>query len=212
EGNIIRRDRFHPTSVRLMEEFYPAPNLNPGPGSSFNYESTLNRLADKDQFIQRIDFVESSKSSWFGRYSWGAEELVEPGMYQNGRKILTNVWQVMLSNTRVLSPGAVNEFRFGTNHFFNSTGRELAFVKNVIEEVGLKDFAYPSPAAWGIPQVCFNAFDCFGDDTEGPYVNHNTTFQWVDNFSWIRGKHSMRFGAEIRRDRFNQDGNQFPRG
>src|SRR5262245_12787300 len=71
-GNVIPRDRFHPTSVKLMEEFYPAPNLNTGL-VPFNYESTLNRLADKDQFIQRIDFVESSKSSWFGRYSWGSE-------------------------------------------------------------------------------------------------------------------------------------------
>src|SRR5213078_3186138 len=74
-GNVIPRDRFHPTSVKLMEEFYPAPNLNPGL-VPFNYESTLNRLADKDQFIQRIDFVESSSSSWFGRYSWGSESEV----------------------------------------------------------------------------------------------------------------------------------------
>src|SRR5712664_1467362 len=29
-GNVIPRDRFHPTSVKLLEEFYPAPNLNPG--------------------------------------------------------------------------------------------------------------------------------------------------------------------------------------
>jgi len=31
----------------------------------------------------------------------------------------------------------------------------------------------------------------------------------VDNFSWIHGRHSFRFGGEIRRDRFNQIGNQF---
>ena len=34
-------------------------------------------------------------------------------------------------------------------------------------------------------------------------------FQWVDNFSWIHARHSFRFGAEVRRDRFNQIGNQF---
>src|SRR5947207_702404 len=37
-GNVIPRDRFHPTSVKLMEEFYPAPNLT-GAGD-YNYEST----------------------------------------------------------------------------------------------------------------------------------------------------------------------------
>src|SRR5947207_14489344 len=70
-GNVIPRDRFHPLSVKLLE-FYPAPNLNPGL-VPFNYESTLNRRADKDQFIQRIDIVESSKSNCFGRSSWRSE-------------------------------------------------------------------------------------------------------------------------------------------
>src|SRR5260370_39565042 len=98
---------------------------------------------NKIEFSQKIEFIESSKSNWFGRYSWGAEKQVEPGMFENGRKILTNVWQAMLSNTRVLSPSAVSEFRFGVNHFFNSTGRELAFKKNVIAEADLGDFAYP---------------------------------------------------------------------
>jgi hypothetical protein len=36
--------------------------------------------------------------------------------------------------------------------------------------------------------------------------------QFLNNTSWIRGKHAFRFGGEIRRDQFNQDGNQFARG
>ena len=34
----------------------------------------------------------------------------------------------------------------------------------------------------------------------------------MDNFSWIRGKHSFRFGGEFRREHYNQVGNQFARG
>src|SRR5437016_515960 len=84
-GNVIPRDRFHPLSVKLLE-FYPAPNLNPGL-VPFNYEATLNRRADKDQSIQRVDFVESSKSNWFGRYSWGSEAEVQPIFYRNAQRI-----------------------------------------------------------------------------------------------------------------------------
>src|SRR5262249_15751001 len=36
--------------------------------------------------------------------------------------------------------------------------------------------------------------------------------QWVDNVSWTRGKHSLRFGAEIRRDRYNTSQYSFSRG
>src|SRR5437867_2841415 len=100
-GNKIDPSRFHPTSVKLLE-FYPAPNLNPGL-VPFNYEATLNRRSDKDQFIQRIDFVESSKSNWFGRYSWGSETEVSPVFYQNAFRVSTTVHQAMFSNTRVLS-------------------------------------------------------------------------------------------------------------
>ena len=38
------------------------------------------------------------------------------------------------------------------------------------------------------------------------------TWQIVDNISWIKGKHSMRFGFEYNRQTFNQLGNQFSRG
>ena len=36
----------------------------------------------------------------------------------------------------------------------------------------------------------------------------STLFQWSDNVSWIHGKHSVKFGAEIRRNRFNEIGTQ----
>ncbi len=37
-------------------------------------------------------------------------------------------------------------------------------------------------------------------------------FQFIDNVSWIKGNHSMRMGAEVRRDRYNMIGTQEIRG
>jgi hypothetical protein len=34
----------------------------------------------------------------------------------------------------------------------------------------------------------------------------------VDNFSWVKGKHSLRMGGELRYNQFPQIGNEFPRG
>jgi len=203
QGNIIPQSRLDPIAQKLLA-YYPAPNLPNVPVFGNNLLIGQKPLTNKDQFIQRVDFNESNSSSWFGRYSWGDEALKQPALFENGRNILTHVWQAMISNTRVFSPTKVNEFRFGANYFFNSTGRELAFKKNVIAEVGLPNFPSPDPVSWGIPAVGIDAFSGFGDDSEGPYVNHNVTFQWSDNFSWTHGKHAFNFGAEIRRDRFNQ--------
>ena len=39
-----------------------------------------------------------------------------------------------------------------------------------------------------------------------PYTNQDAAFQWVDNISLIRGKHTFRMGADVRRDRYNYNG------
>ena len=217
-GNLIRSDKISPISQKLLE-FYPAPNLNPNL-VFYNYEGTLNRKADKDQFIQRIDFTESSKSSWFGRYSWSGESEATPFFF-NGSQVQTHVHQTMASNTRVLSPSKVNEFRFGFNSFYNLKSGIFANTRDVMSELKLPGISRNlSPIAWGTPQVTITGFviaaggtgTTFGDNSNGPYENRNRVYQAIDNFSWTRGTHSFRFGGELRWDQYNQLGNQFPRG
>src|SRR5439155_1053618 len=116
----------------------------------------------------------------------------------------------LIDNTRILSPTLVNEFRFGINHFFNDIGGELNFVRDPIKELNIL-VPDPPPIAWGMPSIGILGFSGFGDDSNSPYLNYNYTFQWTDNLSWNRGAHSMKSGADIRRDRFSQIGNQFPR-
>src|SRR5581483_11285779 len=209
-GNIIPQNRIHPTSARLLE-FYPAPTLNPN-ALGVNHEQSNRRLIDKDQFIGRGDFIESASSNWAGRYSWGDEKQIDPGLQLNGTKLLTTVRQVMASNTRTFGAAKVNEARFGYNSFFNSLGRELAGVRDVVGELAIPGVASGPPIAWGIPSITVSGFSGFGDDSEGPYVNTNRTYQFVDNFSWTLGSHAFRFGGELRWDQYNQVGNQFARG
>ncbi len=209
-GNKIPTNRIHPTSLKLLE-FYPSPNFAPT-ALGVNHEQPNGGLIDRDQFIGRGDFIESEKSSWSGRYSWTDEVQLSPGLKLNGTKILTTARQVMASNTRTLSTTLVNEARFGYNSFFNSLGRELAGNRDVVTELGIPGINAGPPIAWGIPSIGITGFSGFGDDTEGPYVNTNKTFQIIDNLSWSRGSHSFRFGGEMRWDQYNQVGNQFARG
>lgn len=206
-GNIIPQSRIHPVSQKLLE-FYPESN---GPGRVSNYQAGLNRVIDRDQFNQRVDFVESANSNWFGRYSWGDERQVLPGLKLNGQQILNSPWQAMISNTRVFSPTMVNEFRFGASRFTNDFGNQLAFVRDVMSELNIPGMLPQSPDAWGIPAITLAGMTSFGTSVDG-WTTRGITFQWIDNFSLIRGTHSLRFGAEVRRDRWNASGYTFPRG
>lgn len=209
-GNIIPAARLDPFAKKFLE-FYPTPNL-PNAALRNNHQISQGRPVNKDQFILRMDFAESARSQWFGRYSWGDENQLNEALYQNGFQVLTNVEQYMGSNVRTLSPTTVNEVRFGYTSFFNSAGRELAFKRDVVSEFGIPGLKGGDPVTWGIPSIAVTNYSGFGDDSEGPYANNNHSLQLIDNFSWMRGAHSLRFGGEARRDEFNQVGNQFARG
>lgn len=210
-GGIIPANRIQGISNKLLE-FYPTPNLVGNTPRVNNFQQAQGAPINRDQFILRMDWNESSKSQWSGRYSWGDEVQSNQGLRLNGSAVLTNVEQYMGSNTRTLTPNIVNETRFGYTRFYNSTARELANVRNVVDEIAIPGLKGGAPITYGIPSISLTNYSGFGDDSEGPYENKNRSFQFLNNTSWIRGKHIFRFGGEIRNDQFNQDGNQFARG
>jgi hypothetical protein len=208
-GNRIPTGRISPLSQKLLE-FYPEPNAS---GTENNYISRQDRVIDRKQYTSRFDFVQSSKSNWMGRYSWSHDDEVNPALRLNGSKLLNTIHQGMIGNTYTLSPTVLNEFRFGFNSFFNTFGRELAFVRDVVSELAIPGVSADGPPeTWGIPSIGITGFSGFGDSTEGPYTNRNKVFEFTDNLSWIRGRHSLKVGAVVRFDQFNQVGNQFARG
>ncbi len=210
-GNKIPANRLDPVSQKLLA-FYPTPNL-PVTSLSNNHQIALGRPINKDQFIQRFDFVESAKSNWFGRYSRSEENQLNGNLQQNGDKIVTLASQWMFSNTRVITNALVNEFRFGLSKFYNTTGPELAFGTDVVGALGIPGLASGPPVQWGIPNVAFSGnYSDFGNSSEGPYENNNRALQFINNVSWTHGKHSFKFGGEVRNDQYNQVGNQFARG
>ena len=207
-NNRIPANRIDSISQQLLE-FYPEPNAS---GTENNYISTQDRVIDRKQYTQRIDFVQNSLSTWMSRYSYGHDDEVTPALKLNGSKLLNTVHQLMIGNTFTLSPTVLNEFRFGFNSFYNTLGRELAFERDVVSELGIPGVTPGPPEAWGIPSIGISGYNGFGDSTEGPYTNRNKVFEFTDNVSWLRGGHSFKLGASIRYDQFNQVGNQFSRG
>lgn len=208
-NNVIPASRITPQSQKFME-FLPLPNL---PGELQNYQTALGRPINRDQFTGRFDFVESSNSQWFGRYSFGDENSLTESLRLNGEAVVTDFKQYMVTNTRVLSPTVVNEARFGFSKFYNTIGPELAFTRDVVAELAIPGLASGPPVQWGIPNISLDhGLSGFGNGSEGPYENDNRSIQFIDNLSWVRGKHSLKFGAEFRTDKYAQIGNQFARG
>ncbi len=209
-GNVIPSNRLDPISQKFLN-YYAAATL---PTTINNYPLFVSSPLSRDGFTLRMDFLESSTSQWTGRYSWGTESQSSTGLGGVGSKILTGYEQYLGSNTRTITPSLVNEARFGYTRLFNSIGTLSAFTTNVVGALNIPGLQAGASSTWGIPAISLNGdgFSGIGDNTDGPYVIMNNTLQAVDKVSWIKGKHTFRFGFEYNRQNFNQVGNQFSRG
>ena len=209
-NNVIPTSRLDPTSQKLLA-YYPAANL---PGLTSNYTQLNSSPSNRDGFTLRMDWIESAKSQWTGRYSWGDENQSSTGETITGSKILTNYDQYLASNTRTFSPTLVNEARYGYSRIYNSIGTLSAFTTDSVTGLGIPGLSAGQPVTWGVPSMTFSGdgFSALGDSSDGPYQIQDNTLQFADNLSWTHGKHTFRFGFEYNRMNFNQVGNQFSRG
>jgi hypothetical protein len=209
-NNTIPSNLISPISQKLLK-YYNSSTL---PGLTNNYVQNEASPLSRDGFVVRMDFVESAKSQWTGRYSWGVEAQSQQTINVSGAKTSVGYEQYLGSNTRILSPNIVNEARFGYSRFYNALTAVGAFTTDYVSQLGLPNLPAGPGVTWGIPNVTFNegGYGAFGDSSDGPYQNQNNTTQFLDNISWNKGKHSFKFGFEYDRQNFNQFGNQYTRG
>jgi hypothetical protein len=211
-NDLIPQSRINPIAVALLE-FYPGATRS-GDDIFSNYRRDASQAMDFEQFLQRFDYQEGDSSSWFGRFSWGEERWASPGVFpMQTSRTDTRVYQGMVSNTRAFGPAALNEFRAAYNQFQNDRIGHFAGIRDVTAELSIVGLHSPVSPAWGLPEVGLrDGLSAFGESIDGPWVNRNHVFQLLDNVSIVRRRHSIKFGAEFRRDRYNHQGAQLARG
>jgi hypothetical protein len=56
----------------------------------------------------------------------------------------------------------------------------------------------------GLPFISISGGFAIGNGWEGELPQVGNTFQWADNLTWVKGSHAFKFGADVRRSRFDQ--------
>ncbi len=56
----------------------------------------------------------------------------------------------------------------------------------------------------GVPFVSISGGASFGNNFEGFLPQVGNSFQWSDGLTWVKGNHTLKFGVDIRRARFDQ--------
>ena len=210
-GNRIPANRLQPISQRYMRDWMPT--VNASLATANNFINTEGRPTDNDQQNARFDWVQSSNSSMFFRYSHAGEIQYNPiPIPRHGTNVNVQAHQGLLAHTLVIGGNKVNEFRAGVSRFENANVPLQASVQNVVRELGIP-LDSTIPLYWGVPNVTFGGgFTLTGNSADAPFINYDTMIQANDNFALTKGKHSMKFGGEIMRTRFNQLGGVTTRG
>lgn len=217
-GNVIPPSRIHPTSI-AARPLWPLPNHPPTSVRDLvqfqNYQNNLEATrADSDGGMVRGDWIHNERSSIQVRYSHSQEPYYTPApIAEQGNVNMSITHQAMLGHTWVLNSAMVNQFKLGMSRLEADNGNLHAFDSSQ-DWVGRLHIPYVlnSPRYWGSPRLGIGPFTVVGDPKNSPYSNWDTLIQVSNNFSWSRGKHTIKLGGDFVRTRFNLSGNDRPRG
>jgi len=214
-NNMIPQTEFSP-AARAIFGLLPGSNL---PGLSGNYEAVGSFIQDRDSFDVKINHNFSENTTSFVRYSFfksltsdlpaygdlggltssgGATASVGPGRNDS----------VSANITHVFSPKLITEFRFGYVRV-HITG-SVPSTENLGNELGipntnLGDFF----TATGIPRINISGYNILGSANTLPFDITENSYNIVNNWTFISGNHTFRFGGDIRKlklDKFQVNG------
>jgi hypothetical protein len=206
--NIFPTGSVDPLAARLAA-LIPSPNSsNPG----FNYLAVPTRNETRNNFDVRIDHTFSSKDSIFGRFSYENQPSFIPSPFQNvldgggffdGHENFS-YRSVAVSETHIFDSTHINELRFGYNRI-NAHRYQNNFNENVSAQLGFPGVPYePGTFNGGLPALTFSDGSApeLGSSGFLPSIEKQNSYVFTDNFTWIKGRHSIKIGAEIRYEQF----------
>ncbi len=205
-NNTIPMGMINPVSAKILA-LLPPPNVN-APIGQANHIGSHSLAHDVDNFDIRIDHRISDKDQFFARYSYLSTLLNNPpflGTIAGGDPFLaalanTRNQNGVVSDVHSFSPRTINEFRFGINRVRTDW---FAFDKSLktSDEVGIPGINDFCGFCGGLARIVIAGMSAYGHTPFAPTLRHDTVFQWVDNVTFIRGRHTIKTGADIRRVR-----------
>ena len=192
----IPTSRLNPVATKVLP-FYQLPNFgSTAAQQSANFRSNASNPTTSWQYDVRIDEMLTDKQSLFGRLSWKDQNTTSPlAFVLPASTSYNNSRSVVLSHNYTLRPTMLNEFRFGLSN--NDSATAYGFDgKAITGTFGLLN--QPPLTFNGLPSFNFSSgTSSIGFGKAGFTFSH--TYQWTDNLTWTKGRHTLKFGGDIRR-------------
>lgn len=214
-NNSIPASRFHPVA-RALTPLIPGTN---NAGLINNIVGNVPFKLDGYNYDGRVDHNFNERNSLFVKYNVSPYEVAQAALLgpRVGDGVVSNVTThtVSLNYNRQWSPTLLMEARAGYNRYFANVNGD-----NIDDSLaGQLPIRNPNPdpiSSRGIPRFNVSGMPGMGPPVVYPLINSDNLFNWVNNWTKITGKHTLKWGADVRRiraDRFQPQGLNFgPRG
>jgi hypothetical protein len=215
-GNIIPANRIS-QAAKVVAQYMPAPNL---PGAFNNYFSkaaatwpyynTWTPLIKIDHSISTKQKLQGSFTAqrrpriiWTGGMTdvpaWGQQQM---NPLDNVFDQQANSWKVRVNHDYIFTPTVLNHITLSADRYYN-LGINKTGGQGWNQKLGISGV----PADAGeFPQISFSGGTAAPAQLNRAYdeVWHDLRYSFIENLSWVRGKHGMKFGFEIDRDWINR--------
>ncbi len=203
-NNQVPASRLDPMTTKLLS-YFPDPNFrDPNPTVRNNYLVSERNNERLNSFNFKSDVNLNERNTLTGRISQqrgGRRRSFWMPNDRLGGKAALDGTNTGLAFTRVIRPTLVNETRLGYNYL--RFGNEMLVNENIMDEFRIPGWN-TVPFAKGFPS--FSIRNYTGTSIVRPIASVPTPFflvehswQLMDNVSWQRGKHALKFGGEASR-------------
>ena len=198
-GNAIPASLLSPQALKLQQIFYPLPNFGPPTLTANNFRAFYTGPEVHRGIEARIDQNFNAGHRIFLRYQNRNDNYMIPG----ARSVLppssvgtsTNIRGVnffTLGDALTITPSLYNEFRGGVVILSANSDNPLKG-QALLDEAGISGL--PSRGLLnGLPVINITGLSSVSESLLNP-VNDGHT-QIADNLTWVRGRHTMKFGGE----------------
>ncbi|MCX6625138.1 MAG: hypothetical protein NTY38_29575 [Acidobacteria bacterium] len=203
--NRIPASRFQAASVGLLP-FIPLPNLA---GRVQNYQFSASVPNNSDNFSARIMQRLSQKDNLSGGISVQQRDSNSYQLFGFRDASDGTGWNSNAGWTHRIRPTLFNNLHY---RFSRNTSQSTPYFSLGADVAGQLRIVGTSrdPRNFGPPNLQFTNF---GGLSDGAYaLSRNQSSDAGDDLTWVRGPHTMRFGADYRRNQINSRTDQNGRG
>ncbi|MBV8730212.1 MAG: TonB-dependent receptor, partial [Acidobacteriia bacterium] len=199
-NNQIPLSQISSVSRNALTYLFPLPNTGAPNALANNFVENIPTSISSNQADLRLDQIISPKMQIFGRGTYKIRSVlaVPTGTPLVGPFSDPEIdYGYAIGFNWVIKSNLINEVRGGFNG--NHTGINIAANSaQYINEIGLANLPQPYPTSGAVPWFNIAGFQNTSGSPGSGTRSRNGTYQILDNLTWIKGTHTMKFGADYR--------------